>query len=95
MKCLIVGGDHDGDWIDVDTRQSEIRLPVKLSIQEATKFTIMGTAPYMMQSYKREEFRDADGTVYFAYFGGDNINSPMRRLIDGYRALARKSNKEG
>jgi hypothetical protein len=54
----------------------------------------MGTAPYMMQSYKREEFRDSDGAIYFAYFGGDNINAPLKRLIDGYRKEAHQPNEQ-
>lgn len=89
MKCLFVGGDHDGEMVDVDPYMPEVKLPSKLRMPFPTIRNATTTVPSSVQSYKREEFVDADGKGYVVYFGG-NPAQPIRMLIEGYANLQAK-----
>lgn len=94
MKFLFVGGDYDGDMVEVTYHQkrpdvlllSKIRLPT-IPLQATTE--AISRKNYSMISYKREELIDSDGKTYVVYFGG-NPAQPIRMLVEGYASLKAK-----
>lgn len=95
MKCLFVGGDHDGEMIDVDPSRPGVMLESKLRMPFPTIANAKTTVAFSKQSYKREEFVDLDGKRYVAYFCG-NPAQALRMLFEGYAAHRKKlSEQEG
>jgi hypothetical protein len=85
MKCLFVGGDYDGEILDVDSKIPEIRLTNKPAVTSLPYPLDSRSAPWTVLSYRRERFVDKDEREYFVYLFG-NPAQPLRMLLNGYSA---------
>ena len=82
MKCLFIGGAQDGKRLDVDVRRYEIRMHADRSI--APRRYLGLTTVSTEQSYRREEFSEADKS-YFVYVFAIQPGAVLAALLDGYR----------
>lgn len=84
MKYLFMGGDHDGEWVELSHPQEEIRLESKARCPLPGN-TFGETGAFSYQSYRRVEVVDEDRKSYFVYIGGGNVNQPLKRMMEGYK----------
>jgi len=89
--CLFVGGDYDGEVIDVDTSHEYFMMPSKIKVPFPTIGNSTTMHSYSSLSYKREVFADSD-QEHAVYMIGD-VARPMRTLLNGYAKLAARTVK--
>lgn len=90
MKCLFVGGDYDGEMLDVDPDSPYYLMPCKESASIPSDVLRKLTQVSHKQSYARHEFIDTDHTSHIVYVGGGNQTAPLLEVIKGYASLAAK-----
>lgn len=91
MKHLFIGGERDGEWIDVDfdgVGLHEVRIPTRTPAHALPYPTEPGVAvsdiAYENRCYKRHELVDLSGASVVMYIAESEKN-PMRLLVEGYR----------
>ncbi len=82
MKCLLIGGDYDGEWMEVNDVCQVVSRPRQFEftsyIQTPTKHT------FEMQTYHRQIL--ADRCERFSVFVFDvPAGGVIKRLLEGYR----------
>lgn len=88
MKCLFVGGDHDGEIIDVDSDRPYYLMPCRVSVGTAASPSAAIAKAQQRQSYARHEICDADNRRHVVFVGGGNQNAPILEILMGYARLA-------
>ena len=94
MKCLFVGGDYDGEMLDVDPDSPYYLMPCKepAGIPSDTLRKLAQTS--CKQSYARHKFMDANGALRIIYIGGGDQTAPLLEVIKGYASLATRLKEE-
>jgi hypothetical protein len=88
MKCLLIGGEHDGQWIDVSSEHDFIRIPCLsgfvADVQTAAEDNLK------VQEYVRQTLTDATGR-YVVFTCDMQPGHLIKRLLDGYRPVRASS----
>lgn len=86
MRCLFIGGDFDGDVIEVDDPKynHQYQVPKRRPAFTLASYAALPVSPNDMYYclYERHEFPDGETIRYVYAVPGTNI---MESLIRGYR----------
>ncbi len=89
MRCLIVGGEHDGEWHEVDPKVPHLRVAVRIPLTAAMAFDLTPISESVMTiaTYQRREWRaGADEGEWFLYTPPeDSPATTFERLLRNYR----------
>ncbi len=95
IRCLFVGGSHDGARIEVPIHKDRIRLPIeKVAIfnseMERSSESLEREKVYHDEVYYKMPFC-ADPQVFFIYvIAGMSVIEAIHRLIDNYKVTIRE-----
>lgn len=86
-KCLLLGGPNDGERVDVDTGQRQIRImpPFEVPLISDKPSTSPTVEVVKAAIYERRQFRGGDRIFYIYTAEGVDDEDMTERLIDGYR----------
>jgi hypothetical protein len=87
MRCLIVGGHHDGEWVD-DVQGEFMQKPVRTMACVTFPFdpNVPEISPIKIATYKRRIWRSGE-TQRWTIWAPPEMRDidVMNRLLEGYR----------